>query len=170
MNNADNRVIVIGRVGKTYGVHGWIKIHSFTEPKENILDYTPWQLFLDGKWQSIKIEESRKHGEGFVALLANCKNPEEANYYVGAEIAIFREQLPPLEEGEYYWTDLEGLTVLTTTGTTLGIVDHFLQAGGNPVMVVKGERERLIPFRPQEFIVKVDLQAKTIEVNWDPEF
>ena len=86
------------------------------------------------------------------------------------EIAVPREQLPELAENEYYWSDLQGLTVVNLDGIELGEVSHLFETGANPVVVVKGERERLIPYIWGQAIRDVDLQAGRMIVDWDPDF
>lgn len=84
---------------------------------------------------------------------------------------MLRSELPPLEEGEFYWTDLEGLRVETVSGKPLGVVDYLFATGANDVMVVKdGKRERLIPFVRERVVTRVDLDAGVVVVDWDPEF
>lgn len=105
-----------------------------------------------------------------IARLAGCDNRDQAQVLMGREIGIRRDQLPATVPGEYYWRDLEGLKVTTLTGEPLGIVDHLLETGANDVLVVKAERERLIPFVQGQVIVKVDLDAREIQVDWDKDF
>jgi 16S rRNA processing protein RimM len=78
--------------------------------------------------------------------------------------------LPPAPEGEYYWTDLIGLTVINREGVTLGQVDHLLETGANDVLVVKGERERLIPFLLELVVLEVDLAQRMLRVDWEEDF
>ena len=78
--------------------------------------------------------------------------------------------LPLLKENEFYWTDLVGLTVVTVDGVVFGKVVRLLQTGANDVLVVKGDRERCIPYIRPNVVCRVSLQDKLIEVDWDPEF
>lgn len=153
-----------------YGVKGWVRVFSYTAPRESILEYSPWLLRRDGRWESYEVEEARRHGKGVVARLAGIDDRDAAVALMGADIAVFREQLGELEAGEYYWTDLEGLEVVTTGGTTLGVIDHLVETGANDVMVVKGERERLLPFVKPDVVREVDLVSGRVVVDWDPEF
>jgi 16S rRNA processing protein RimM len=88
----------------------------------------------------------------------------------GCEIGITRDELPAAETGEYYWHDLQGLSVVTLAGESLGTVDHLIETGANDVLVVEGERERLIPFVMGQVVVHVDLDKGEIQVDWDKEF
>lgn len=160
----------MGRVSGLYGVRGWVKVYSYTQPRENILNYTPWYLEIDGCWVPFEIQAGRRHGSTVVAHLENCPDRDAAIRLLQHRIAVRSEQLPPAGEGEYYWADLIGLRVRTTDGTELGTVSDLMETGANDVLVVSGERERLIPFTPGHAVRDVDLSAGVITVEWDPEF
>ena len=164
------QLITVGRFGAAYGVKGWLRIHSFTEPVDNILAYQPWLVKLQGGWQSITLVDSRKLNKGIIATIASCNNKETTALYRNAEIAIQRNQLPALADDEFYWTDLQNLSVHTVTGERLGVVDYILPTGANDVLVVKGKREHLIPYLPDTVIKKIDLANGEIIVDWDPNF
>lgn len=163
-----NRVIV-GRLGSPFGVRGWIKVISFTDPKEKILEYRPWQVCINNEWQVVEILNAQCHGKGIIVQLAGFNDRDFAKTHTHCDIAIDRDQLPQLAEDDYYWIDLVGLTVVTQSGEKLGYVDHLIATGNNDVLIVHGDRERLIPYTNQ-VIIKVDLQAKQIIVDWDPSF
>lgn len=166
----DKNKVIIGRIGAAYGVKGWLKIHSFTEPRENIFNYSPWFIKKQDKWQPIEIAGFAEHTPQMVILFAGCNDRETAQLYTGAEIAIERKQLPKLAQNEYYWSDLEGLTVINTENIVLGTIDYLFETGSNDVLVVKGDKQYLIPFLLDQFILAVDLPNKTILVAWDAEF
>ncbi|MFZ5594116.1 MAG: ribosome maturation factor RimM [Pseudomonadota bacterium] len=169
MSGDSSGLVVIGRISGIYGVRGWVKVYSYTEPRESILGYLPWQVCVGGLWQAMRVSDGRLHGKGVVAKLDGYDDPESAKALRGADIAVCREQLPVPEDGRYYWSDLIGLEVVTVDGVVLGEVDHLLETGANDVLVVQGERERLIPFIPQ-VVIDVDLAGKMMRVYWDPEF
>jgi len=163
-------MIILGHVSGLFGVRGWVKIHSDTSPREGILGYKLWYLKKAGGWESTKLLAGRVQGKGVVAHLSGCDDRDQAVELVGADIAVRREQLPKLEPGEYYWSDLEGLRVENIEGVDLGVVSHLFETGANDVLVVKGDRERLIPYTPGEAIREVDLKAGRILVDWDADF
>jgi 16S rRNA processing protein RimM len=171
----DSRV-KLGRITTVYGVKGWVKVFSNTEPMDNIFAYQPWQILMNGQWQEVKVKQGKQHGKGLVAQLEGCNDREKAKLYAGAEIAVDRSMLPELDDGDYYWSQLTGLNVETETGVKLGKVDHLIATGSNDVLVVKGNQdsidteERLIPWLPDQVITKVDLLGGVIRVDWDPEF
>lgn len=167
MKNANAEYVIVGKIGSTYGVHGWVKVLSFTETKTNILDYAPWYLENNNTWQTVEVTDSREHGKGIIVKLADYDNPEDSRLLAGKTIAVLRSQLPKLEEGDYYWDDLKGLTVIDQHGETLGEVIYLLATGANDVLVVKGKKEHAIPYLLNDVITRIDLVNKTIYVNWD---
>lgn len=135
---------------------------------EAIFEYQPWLLGEDRK--PVEIVDGRKQGKGLAALLPGFDDREQAMTLVGQQIFVGRDQLPPAEEGNYYWSDLEGLEVHTMDGKVLGRVDRMMETGANDVMVIRGDRERLVPFIQGQYVKRVDLDAGLIEVDWDPDF
>ena len=171
---AQTEYVVVAKIGAPYGVRGWVKVFSFTEQADSLLDYDPWYFraaSADGEsWAIAPVTEVKTHGKGLVAKFRGCDDRDAAARLNGQEIAIRRDQFPPAAEGEYYWSDLQGLEVLTTEGVSLGKVDHLLETGANDVLVVKGERERLIPYVTGPIVKNVDLDAGTLHVDWDADF
>ena len=171
MADCHDDYLVVGRIAGLYGVRGWVKVYSHTQPRDNILGYSPWYLReASGQWRKVLPLNGRIQGKGLVAQLEGCDERDAAARLIGQDIAIRREQLPTPQEGEYYWTDLIGLEVETVDGVALGVVDHLLETGANDVLVVKGERERLIPYIWRDVVTEVDLEAGRLRVDWDPDF
>lgn len=165
------RLIVLGRITGLFGVQGWLKIFSETDPREAILTYSPWLIRQgDNDWGEVAVLRGRRHGKTVVAQLAAVTDRDQAASFLGAEIAVRRDQLPPAAESDFYWTDLEGLLVKTTEDTVLGTLQSLFATGANDVMVIVGERERLVPFILEQVVKYVDLDAGVIVVDWDPEF
>ena len=165
-----DKPVVLGRVAGLLGVKGWVKVFSFTEPRANIGRYSRWDLELEGRRESFAVAACEARGRGIVARLEGLSDREAAATWVGAQISVPRGELPAAAPGEYYWADLENLEVRTTGGVSLGRVHHLLATGANDVLVVRGERERLIPFVEGQAVKQVDLDAGIITVDWDPEF
>jgi 16S rRNA processing protein RimM len=162
--------VIMGRINGLYGIQGWVKVFSYTSPMTNILNYSPWQIKQKAQWQTINVCDGRLQGKGVIAQLEGCHDRTTAMQFLGAEVAVQRNQLPPPAEGEYYWADLIGLTVITVEGLVLGQVDHLLATGSNDVLIVQGERERLIPLLFDTVVTKIDLTQKTLWVNWESDF
>jgi len=171
----DEPVVLVGRVAGPYGIKGWIKITSSTQPLESILDYAPWQLRNANSSvivRQVDLVEGKRHGKGLVVRLANVGDRDEASALQGLDIAVPRSRLPEIDDGGYYWADLEGLRVETVDGRQLGVIDHMLAAGAADVMAVRraqGGSQKLlfIPFIRDEVILAVDLDARVIQVDWD---
>jgi 16S rRNA processing protein RimM len=162
--------IGVGKISGVFGVKGWLKIFSYTSPKENILNYSPWLLKKAGEVKTVEVVGGNLQGSGVIAHIKGVNDRNQAETLLGCEIFILREQLPPASEGEYYWSDLIGLEVVTVGGVVLGIVDSLLETGANDVLIVKGERERAVPFIKGQVIVEVDREAGRIVVDWDSDF
>lgn len=167
---------VIGRITSVFGVKGWLKVFSFTDPREGILNYPDWTLDLDGKRIPAKLEEGRRQGQAIVVRLKGINDRDLARTYCGAEVRVSKTELPELPEGEFYWFQLEDLDVFTVEDECLGKVHHLMETGSNDVLVVQAtagsidQRERLIPYLPGEVVQNVDLESKRMLVDWDPEF
>ncbi|MCR6685227.1 ribosome maturation factor RimM [Pseudoxanthomonas sp.] len=166
------KLILMGRVTGAFGVRGDVKIESWTEPRAQIFRYQPWTLraAANGIERELSGARGRDTGKHVVATLPGCEDRDAAEALRGTEIWVPREVLPPPAPGEYYWVDLEGLRVVTVDGVALGEVSHLLSTGANDVMVVRGERERMLPFVQPDYVRSVDFDSGTITVDWDPEF
>ena len=169
MSGADD-LVVVGRVTTVFGVRGAVKVHSLTDPPGNLCDYRPWHLGREDDWKEQSPRSVREHGRGLVAEFDGVVDRDQAMGLVGREIAVPRSELPETDEDEFYWVDLVGLRVVTTDGRELGRVDHLIETGANDVLVVQGERERLIPFLPGQVVTAVRPEDGLMEVDWDPDF
>ena len=168
-NHAKKDFIKVGKIGATYGIKGWLKIRTYTEYGASILEYTPWHLLdaKDHENRTILVEDGRAHGAGIVVKFVGIETPEAARLLTGLTIAITRAQLPPLKEHEYYWSDLEGLSVYNTKNELLGTVSYIMSTGSNDVLVVKGDKEHAIPYLINSVIKKIDLEKREIHVDWE---
>lgn len=162
--------IKVGKVSGVFGVKGWVKVFSFTDDRENILGFSPWLLKKDSDSRLIKVIDGMLQGKAVVARLDGINDRDQAAGLMGWDIFISPEQLPKAAEGEYYWSDLIGLNVETIEGVSLGVVDSLMETGANDVVIVHGERERVIPFLQGQTIIKIDLETGKMIVDWDPEF
>jgi len=171
MSDKETRRVTLGQVVGVHGIHGSVKILSFTRPRDNIFSYGQWWLFHDDASRPYELENGRPQGKGLVADLAGIEDRDAARPLIGADIAVSREQLPPLPAGEYYWFDLIGLEVRRDSGESLGRVVGLEETGANDVLVVRNEagREQLIPYVAEHYVLAVDVDAGTITVDWQPE-
>ncbi len=173
-------MVVIGKITTVYGVKGWVKIHSYTDPIENFLGYQECYLDRGDQWEPVDFESIKLHGKGLVALVDGVSDRDEAKRFCQHDIAVRSEELPRLSAGEFYWYQLEGLKVYTVGSNgqdlLLGTVDHVMETGANDVLVVRksegsiDQSERLIPWIKDQVIKSVDVGQGIIRVEWDPEF
>ncbi|XKM14203.1 ribosome maturation factor RimM [Orbaceae bacterium ac157xtp] len=174
--NTEN-LIIVGKLGSSYGIRGWLRVFSFTEVPDSIFNYTPWYINRAGVWQEIKVEGFKPHNQDMIVKLKGIDDRDNANTLTNVEIYVDTQVLPNLEQGDFYWKDLIGCKVLTDKGYDLGQVVDLMETGSNDVLVVKanlkdafGAKERLIPYVDEQFIKQVDLATKQIIVDWDPAF
>jgi len=163
-------VVVMGKVLVPYGVNGWVKVYSFTEKLESFLTYKKLFLSKDQKsWLEIKVKEIKVHGKTIIAKFSEIADRTQAESYEGYLIGVPKDYLPQLGEDQYYWNDLIGFEVLNLQNVSFGIVDTYIETGANDVIVVKGDKERLIPYTPMT-VLKVDTKKDKIIVDWDEKF
>ena len=166
----DERLVTLGRVSGVHGVRGWVKVYSDTSPRENIVGYSPWYLRREGRTERVDVLSGRLQGKLVVASLAGIDDRDQAEALVGAEIAVPRAALPATRQGEYYWADLVGLAVVNRQGIELGRIERLFETGANDVIVVAGDRERLIPYIWRQVVREVDLDDGRMIVDWDEDF
>lgn len=172
---AVDELIVLGKIFSVHGVRGEVKVYSFTDPLDNVLDYPRWTLTRDGEVKQVEVASGRVQGKFLVVKLKGLDDRDVARTYAGFEIRVPESELPELEEDEFYWHQLEGLSVINQDGQLLGKVDHLLETGANDVMVVKpctgslDDRERLLPYTEQ-CVQAIDLDAGEMRVDWDADF
>ena len=167
---ADVDRVVLGRIVGVSGLRGALKVFSDTQPRESIGKYSHWLLRQRDGWRRWPVEWVKPQGKRLIGKLEGCDARESAEALIGATIAIDAEQLEPLGDSRYYWRDLQGLEVLNETGFRFGEVKRIFDTGANDVLVVRGEKEHLIPWVLGDVVKNVDLDSSTLIVDWDPEF
>ena len=166
------RRIILGRISAIHGIRGWLKVFSYTDPRENIFLYQPWLLGEGGEesgaaWTEVAFADYGTSGKALVVKLPGIEDRETAHQFVGRSLAVYRERLPEPETGEYYWADLMGMEVVALTGERLGRVVDIYATGANDVLVVQGDRRRTIPFVMAEVIRRVNEDVSLITVDWE---
>lgn len=162
------KLIPLGRLGAARGLKGWLRVNSFANPPEQLQNYRNWNLLVDGQCREMTLQRLRGTSRGLECLLEGVDTREAAEALRGAEIRVDRAALPPAGENEWYWTDLEGLEVRNLDGELMGRVSGLMATGANDVLIVEGERRRLIPFLPGSRVREVDLEERRLIVDWDP--
>jgi 16S rRNA processing protein RimM len=166
----------MGKVTSVYGVKGWVKVFSYTQPKENLCKYKQWTLDQNGSKRSVKVLNCKPHSNGLVAQFENCFDRDQAKAFCDSLVSVSVAELPDLKTGEYYWYQLEGVKVYLVSGELLGKIHHLMETGSNDVLVVRkcegsiDSKERLIPYLPEQVVTLVDLDQGRIEVDWDIDF
>jgi len=170
MGSDDQQTLVLlGKIIGVFGLQGWVRIHSDTQPREAIGQYKQW-LLGPTDWQCRRVERVKVQGKRVIGRLQGCHTANDAQALLGREIAVHVIQLAGLAQNQYYWRDLIGLSVFTTQGCELGTVKRVFDTGANDVLVIEGERERLVPWDLNNVIKRVDLQQRNMQIDWDPNF
>lgn len=164
---AASQWLPIGRIVGVFGLKGWVKVQSYTDPREAVLNFGVWHLDRPAGGAARRVLTGRPHGRLVVASLEQVEDPDAARPLIGATIAVERAQLPELKARQYYRTDLIGMRVVDAKGRELGRVDYFIDTPAHPVMIVRGAQEHWLPATPQH-LRRVDVEAGEIQVEWDP--
>lgn len=166
----------MGRIVAPFGINGWLKIQPLGDDPLSWRKMPQWWLGKNPEsqqaedWQPYTPRTVREHGKLVVAALTGLDNRTAAEALDGFFIAAPREALPPPAKDEYYWSDLQGLSVVNAAGIALGTVRRLLDTGAHSVLeVTEGETERLIPF-VAVYVQEVDLAAGLIRVDWEADW
>ncbi len=168
MGGESSALIELGIVGAPFGVRGWVKLRSYTEPPDRLLEHRSLQLRLGGAWRAYRVEASGRSGGQLTVKLMGVEDRDEAQALRGAPIGVPRNELPARDAKDFYRADLIGCEVVNLEGVRLGVVQHFVEIPAHALMVVRGEHDYWIPAVPQH-LRRVDLQARRVVVDWDEE-
>jgi 16S rRNA processing protein RimM len=166
MSSESPALIEVGIVGAPFGVRGWVKLRSYTEPPDRLLEHRSLQLRVGSAWRSYAVEATGRSGGQLTVKLAGVADRNEAEALRGAKIGLARAELPPRGDKEFYRADLIGCEVMNMAGVRLGVVEHFVEIAAHALMVVRGESEYWVPAVPRH-LRRVDLQARRVVVDWD---
>lgn len=169
--------VIVGKITAAHGIRGWVKVHSFTDPADAILDYQGWQVQRGASALELEVTDSRQQSKNLIVQLKDCRDRNLAETFVGLDISVARSELAQLDAGEYYWSDLVGLKVINQDGILLGVIGSFMETGANDVLVVDApaddawqQKQRLLPYLPDQVVLSVDLANREMRVDWDPAF
>ena len=161
-----DEAVMMGYIAGVFGTRGWLKVHSYTRPRSNLLAYSVWLVGQPGAWREFALLSGKSHGPTLLAELAGIGTREQASELLRGQVAVLRTALPALPEDEHYWSDLLGMTVVNLNGANLGVVIRLVETGDHDVLVIRGEREYLIPFVRGRYVVEVDVASRRIVVDW----
>ena len=165
----EDGLVGVGHILGAQGIKGWVRVFSNTSPRENIVKYSPWVIEQGENRITVEVE-GRLQGKNVIARLDGIEDRNQAEALTGCQILIDSALLPRLQAGEYYWSDLIGLKVESLQGEPLGVVASMLETGADDVMVVNGDRERLIPFVIDDIVREVNLDEQRMVVDWLPDY
>jgi 16S rRNA processing protein RimM len=168
MSGESSALMQLGFVGAPFGVRGWIKLRSHTDPPERLLEHRSLRIGRGDAWQSYRIEASGRSGGALTVKLAGVEDRDQAQALRGAQICVARSELPQRDDKDFYRADLIGCEVVNLEGIGLGVVQHFIESPAQVLMVVRGAQEFWIPAVPQH-LRRVDLAARRVVVDWDAE-
>lgn len=170
-------LILVGHITGAYGIQGWVRIKPYSLDADALLHAQTW--WLDKPvLRDVDMLQAKMHGEDVVAKLMGVPDRNAAEALKGAAVQIRRSHFPPLEDDEFYWIDLIGLSVENLEGEVLGTVAGLMDNGAHPILQVAapapaGEdqkpKEWLIPFVDQ-FVKTVDQAGRKIVVDWGLDF
>ena len=167
--HSDEKKLLVGKINGFFGVQGWVKIFSYTDPRKNILEYHPWFLVDNGVYKVIEVTAGREQSKTIVAHVKGIDNRDQAGQLIGKSLYIDKDQLPKLDDDEHYWHELAGFRVINKNAVDLGVVDYLVDTGSNNVLVIKGDKEHWIPYI-EPYLISVDKQNRVISVDWDENF
>jgi 16S rRNA processing protein RimM len=166
MSGEASALIQLGFVGAPFGVRGWIKLRSHTDPPERLLDHRSLHIGRGSEWRTYRIEASGRSGGALTVKLAGIEDRDQAQALRGAQVCVPRSELPQRDERDFYRADLIGCEVVNLEDVVLGHVQHFIETPAQVLMVVRGTQEFWIPAVPQH-VRRVDLRERRVVVDWN---
>ncbi|WP_442637499.1 ribosome maturation factor RimM [Rossellomorea marisflavi] len=158
----------VGKIVNTHGIKGELKVLSMTDfPEERYQKGNELTLFIEGKEpKSLTIASYRKHKNFDLLMFEGYRDINEVEGFKQGILKVDESQLQDLDEGEFYFHEIIGCVVRTTSGEELGVVKEILSPGANDVWVVKAPRgkEHLIPYI-EDIVKKVDIAQKEIIIE-----
>jgi 16S rRNA processing protein RimM len=159
----------MARISAPFGIQGWVKLKTFTEFPDGLADHDRWWIGSGENWEGYSLQEFAARPAATVAKLEGVDDRNGAEALRGLEVVVSRKALGDAGPEAIYWMDLVGLEVVSLSGEALGKVGGLFETGETSVLVVNGERERMIPFIPQ-YVKGVDREAKRITVDWEADY
>ncbi len=136
MGGESSALIQLGFVGAPFGVRGWVKLRSHTDPPERLLDHRSLQIGQAGRVAELPHRGERpQRGGALTVKLAGVEDRDQAQALRGAQVCVLRSELPQRDDKDFYRADLIGCEVVNLEGTGLGVVQHFIETPAQVLMV-----------------------------------
>ncbi len=170
-----SELVKIATLKKPYGIKGWLWVFSETDERDSIFEMQPWWMKTATGFKPITVKDWRVQGQGLVACFHEIADRNVAETMNGTTIWVSKDSFPKLEEDEYYWSDLIGLTVINEQGENLGIIKEMFETGAHEIISLKptpqsiDDEARLIPWH-SDVVLSVDLPNKTMLVAWGSDY
>lgn len=163
--------VLLGAINGLFGVKGWVKVFSYTQPRHKIVEYKHWYLG-DNQDSLVEVEKGQIHKSGVIAKLTNIDDRDAALVLLNKNIWVAADQLDALAEDEYYWFQLIGLDVYDCGNNRLGKIKDLMETGANDVIIVQSDSkaEHLIPYIKEQVVKSIDLMNNRMDVDWDTNY
>lgn len=170
-------LVLVGHISGAYGIRGWVRITPYSGDADALLHAKTWWLDKP-EVRDVEMLQAKFHSGDVVAKLMGVEDRDRAEALKGAQVQVSRRLFPPLDDGEFYWVDLIGLTVENLQGEVLGTVSNMMDNGAHPILRVempaaegqdKKPQELLIPF-VEHFVKQVDQTGRKLTVDWERDY
>lgn len=162
---AGRRLIAVGQVMGTHGVHGDLRVKLHNPESDVLFDLQGVHLRAQGVTRWHDLADVRPGGKGLIVRLSGVNDPEQAKALYGHEVCVERADLPELPAGEFYHCDLEGVPAVNAAGESVGTVERVVEYPAADVLRLVGPRGVLeVPMR-EPYLLAVDLQAGHVMVD-----
>ena len=156
--------IPVGKVVADHGLGGAVKFKYYNEDTENFYRYSSLITNKNERQAELKLTEVRFSKGFFYLKFEGLNSPEQVSFLINQELFVREEDLPPLENDEYYDYQLIGLHVVNHSGELIGTVSQVIHTGVNDIIVVKGKEEILVPM-VEGLVSKIDLKNSLITID-----
>lgn len=145
MSESGERRIALAAIAGAHGIKGELRLKLFTDEAEKLRRYEP--LYVAGEPR--RLLELRQSGQAPIVRFEGIADRSAAEALRGSLIEVDRSALPPLDQGEYYHTDLIGVPAVDADGKLVGAVVAIENYGAGDLLEIKGEggKRSLIPFK-----------------------
>lgn len=162
-NKGEPVFIAVAKLRRPHGLHGEALVAVLTDFPERLEPGK--KLLLGNKHKAVTIKSSRHHNKGLLLAFDEFATPEELGAYRNQLLFVRPEELPELEDDEYYYHQLIGMEVWEENGDSLGTLAEIIETGANDVFVVRkeGRKDLLLP-GISEVLKDIDLDQRRVEV------